>query len=339
MGMSADGMARHFIEEMIPHHEDAVVMADLALAQAEHAELRFLASEIRRVQTEEILLMRQWYLDWFGSEPSASGMGGPGHGIAGGAGHQMPMGQSMMGVSMGMGHQMGQGMSHGMAGHDPMAIDGAVPFDKAFIEDMIPHHEMAVIMSTMALRRVDRPELQALLRSIVESQSAEIALMRGWYEAWYGLPVPATSAHGAPMPAIRGLSPGEAHAIGAGEGAGMARAAELNGIPGPRHVLDLAEQLGLTPGQHAEITAIHATMHEEAIRVGQAYLDAQHAFEQQLRDPARRGQALTTQHPEVTTLHGELQRTHLRAHVATASVLSEEQIATYNTLRGHHPAD
>jgi uncharacterized protein (DUF305 family) len=164
MQMSADLVAQHFIEEMIPHHEDAVVMADLALAQAEHAELRELAIAIKQVQTEEIELMREWYLAWFGSDAQPSSMGG-----------------------MDRGHGMGMGTD--MGSHDPAAIDGAVPFDKAFIEEMIPHHQMAVMMSAMALSWVDRPELRELLQSIIESQSAEIAQMRAWYREWYGVPV------------------------------------------------------------------------------------------------------------------------------------------------------
>jgi uncharacterized protein (DUF305 family) len=164
-GMPMD-MARHFIEEMIPHHEDAVVMADLALNQAEHPELRELAEAIKRVQTEEIEQMRQWYQQWYGSAVPASSMS-----------HAMP----------------------GMADHDARAIDGAQPFDKAFIEDMIPHHQMAVMMSTMAQRGVEQPELKALLASIRASQAAEIEQMRGWYQAWYGTPVPSNAMSEHPM--------------------------------------------------------------------------------------------------------------------------------------------
>jgi uncharacterized protein (DUF305 family) len=150
--------ARHYIEEMIPHHEDAVVMAELALAQAEHSELRALAVDIIRVQTEEIVLMRDWYRAWYGADVAAG---------------------TMRGRMMGMGGD-----------HDATALDGARPFDKAFIEAMIPHHEMAVRMSAMALPRVDQPELRALLQAIVAGQSDEIALMRGWYEGWYGATAP-----------------------------------------------------------------------------------------------------------------------------------------------------
>jgi len=55
---------------------------------------------------------------------------------------------------------------------------------------MIPHHEMAVMGSTMALRMIERPELRELLQSIITSQSAEITQMREWYQQWYGVPAP-----------------------------------------------------------------------------------------------------------------------------------------------------
>lgn len=68
-GMMGSGMMgdidRHFIEQMIPHHEDAVSMADLALARAEHDELRQLAEEIKRDQSREIDEMKDWYEDWY----------------------------------------------------------------------------------------------------------------------------------------------------------------------------------------------------------------------------------------------------------------------------------
>jgi hypothetical protein len=88
------------------------------------------------------------------------------------------------------------GMMRMMGTHDAAPLDGARPFDKAFIEQMIPHHEMAVRGSTMALRMVTQPELRELLQSIITSQSAEIAQMRDWYQQWYGGPVPTTGTMG-----------------------------------------------------------------------------------------------------------------------------------------------
>jgi uncharacterized protein (DUF305 family) len=159
MGMMAGVDAdQHFIQEMIPHHEDAITMARLALQQAERPEIKALAEEIIRVQSMEIEQMREWYKAWYGTDVPPSHM------------DQMP-GRGMMGM-MGM--------------HEPAALDGVKPFDKAFIEQMIPHHQMGVMMSSHLLQGVQRPELRTLLQNIISSQSAEIQQMRAWYQAWYG---------------------------------------------------------------------------------------------------------------------------------------------------------
>lgn len=165
--MPISDVGRHFIEQMIPHHEDAVTMSDLALTQSEHEEIRTLAAHIKQVQTDEITQMQQWYQAWYGTAPSSQTM----------MGHGMPA----------------------MATATATPLDGAQPFDKAFIEQMIPHHQMAVMMSTMARQMVTQPELRGLLDSIITSQTAEIEQMRGWYLAWYGTPVPDTAMSGHTM--------------------------------------------------------------------------------------------------------------------------------------------
>ena len=57
--------------------------------------------------------------------------------------------------------------------------------DRHFIEQMIPHHQMGVMMARMVLSRTDRPEIEQLARSIITSQTAEIERMQEWYSAWY----------------------------------------------------------------------------------------------------------------------------------------------------------
>src|SRR3972149_9058758 len=59
---------RHFIEQMIPHHEDAIYMAENALAKANHQEIKNLANDIQLSQSAEINQMKTWYRDWFGTE-------------------------------------------------------------------------------------------------------------------------------------------------------------------------------------------------------------------------------------------------------------------------------
>jgi uncharacterized protein (DUF305 family) len=162
-GMMGD-IDRHFIEQMIPHHEDAIAMADIALTKAEHPEIKQLASNIKSDQTREISQMREFYKRTYGTDvPASSGMMGPGRG-------------------MGRGGMMEDST-------DLTALENATPFDKAFIEEMVPHHRMAIMMSQMLLRNSNNQEMRALAESIIKSQNAEIEQMRKWYQDWYGQPL------------------------------------------------------------------------------------------------------------------------------------------------------
>jgi uncharacterized protein (DUF305 family) len=157
VGVAASGVDAMFIEEMIPHHDDAIAMAELALERAEHEEIRELASGIVKTQTAENALMRGWYRDWFDTGvPEYSDREG----------------------------MMGRGMMGGMT--DITRLEGAADFDRTFIEEMIPHHEMAVMMAQMAGANSRRPEMRELTRSIIRVQSDEIEKMQTWYRDWYG---------------------------------------------------------------------------------------------------------------------------------------------------------
>jgi len=157
-GMMGD-IDRHFIEQMIPHHEDAVAMAELALDRAEHNEIRQLAEIIKTTQSREIDQMRAWYEAWYGvSVPDVTVVRGSGM-----------MGMGMMGDSA-----------------DLEVLKAAPSFDREFIEQMVPHHQMGVMMAQMVLSGTDREEIRTLARSIIQTQSDEIEQMRNWYRDWYG---------------------------------------------------------------------------------------------------------------------------------------------------------
>lgn len=160
-----------FIEMMIPHHQDAVEMANLALTRAKRPEIKKLAEAIKRDQTREIQQMRGWYKAWYGKDVP-----------------QVPMGTGMMGNRQGMGTGMGMGQGmmtqNGMMHTDLVALKNASDFDKEFVRQMIPHHQMAVHMAQMVLNQKTRPEIRTLAQSIIQSQTAEIKQMQQWQQAW-----------------------------------------------------------------------------------------------------------------------------------------------------------
>ncbi|MEB3200647.1 MAG: DUF305 domain-containing protein [Synechococcaceae cyanobacterium] len=146
-------MDQHFIVMMIPHHDGAIAMADLALTRARRPEIRALARSIRDSQTRENAQMRAWYRQWFGGDVPAWG---------------------------------GMGMME--AGSDVAWLKTAPDFDRAFIEQMIPHHRMGVMMASMAQTNSQHPPLKALQQAMVRVQSREIEQMEQWYRLWYGSP-------------------------------------------------------------------------------------------------------------------------------------------------------
>ena len=138
-----------------------------------------------------------------------------------------------------------------------------------------------------------------------------------------------------PTAAIRSLTPEEIAQIERGEGAGFALPAELNGVPGPRHVLDLADPLGLSPVQVAQVQAIADEMQATVVPAGHRYLDGLQALEADFRAGTLTEAELPGRVAAVKRLEGELVAAHLVAHLRTAEVLTADQIALYNRLRGY----
>ena len=153
----------HFIEQMIPHHEDAITMSQLAQTKATRPEIKQLAENIIDSQSKEITNMKSWYKTWFGKE--------------------VPEGEDVMG---GHGMMGKSGMHMGMMGDetDVADLENSQDFDRDFIRHMIPHHQMAVMMAQMLQNSTEKSEMKKLADDIIKSQSAEIEQMRGWYSEW-----------------------------------------------------------------------------------------------------------------------------------------------------------
>ena len=130
---------------------------------------------------------------------------------------------------------------------------------------------------------------------------------------------------------VTSLTNEEVRALRQGEGMGLARAAELNHFPGPRHLLDLASDLDLSEVQIRRIRAIHDRMKsqgEDIIKVEKHLADLFASG-----DPSARKLTQVTEH--LGAMHGQLQAIHLLAHIEAARELSAGQIREYDKLRGY----
>jgi uncharacterized protein (DUF305 family) len=164
---STASLDQQYIDMMVPHHESAVAMAELAMERSQRSELQEFAAAIIAAQSTEIAQLRSWRMEWFGSEetPPMSAM---------------PM---LQGMSMDMpGHDM-HGATMDME-QDIRELENASDFDREFLEAMIVHHEMAVEASEIVIAGEVRAEIKALAEDVIADQRAEIQQMEAWLASW-----------------------------------------------------------------------------------------------------------------------------------------------------------
>lgn len=165
------GVDLAFAREMIPHHRDAVDMTQIAEKKTDRAEVRKLAQDIITTQTQEIgqLQAIDQRLVADGVTPAS---------LSGSEGHSTATGTAD-------------------SAHDPSApvdldaLRNADPFDQAFIDEMIPHHQAAIVMAREVLARGTDPEVARIASAVITAQSKEIQQMNTWRRAWYGSESPA----------------------------------------------------------------------------------------------------------------------------------------------------
>jgi hypothetical protein len=134
---------------------------------------------------------------------------------------------------------------------------------------------------------------------------------------------------------IKALSESEVAGLLAGKGMGYAKAAELNGYPGPAHVLELATELRLSSEQAMKTRAIRQRMEAEAKAAGASLVEAEGAVEMLFRHRMATPERLAESLARVGALQAKVREAHLTAHIEQVQVLSSEQIALYNRLRGY----
>ncbi|MDQ2091203.1 periplasmic heavy metal sensor [Marimonas arenosa] len=135
--------------------------------------------------------------------------------------------------------------------------------------------------------------------------------------------------------AIKSLSPDDIAEIESGGGWGLALPAELSGKPGPAHVLELREDLQLTPAQVAAIETIHAQMKTEAIAAGARFLAAEKALSDAFTADSLDPLTLQALLDAAADARAALRFVHLSRHLETPALLTPHQVARYNQLRGY----
>ncbi|MCZ8184031.1 MAG: periplasmic heavy metal sensor [Beijerinckiaceae bacterium] len=134
---------------------------------------------------------------------------------------------------------------------------------------------------------------------------------------------------------IKALSDSQVADLKSGRGMGLALAAELNGYPGPMHVLELADKLALTPDQRSRMRDLVHAMKQETIRIGEEVIMAERALDGLFAENRTDAASLASAVKTVAEVQGRLRQAHLQYHLATKAALSPEQVRDYARLRGY----
>jgi hypothetical protein len=137
---------------------------------------------------------------------------------------------------------------------------------------------------------------------------------------------------------IKALSEQQIADLQAGRGMGLALAAELNGYPGPVHVLELADALALTPEQHDHVKRLHEEMKSETILLGERLIAQEAELDRQFAARTVTPASLELVTAEIGRTQAALRAAHLRYHLSTAEILNKEQVQRYQELRGYEAA-
>jgi Spy/CpxP family protein refolding chaperone len=134
---------------------------------------------------------------------------------------------------------------------------------------------------------------------------------------------------------VKGLSEAQIADLQAGRGMGLALPAELNGYPGPAHVLDNADALGLTPQQRERTKVLFDVMKAEAIPMGERLIEREAKLDHMFASREITAAALSAVTADIGNTQGKLREIHLKYHLAMMDVLTPEQVAAYRDLRGY----
>lgn len=134
---------------------------------------------------------------------------------------------------------------------------------------------------------------------------------------------------------IKNLSEKDIDSLLAGKGWGFAKAAELNGVPGPAHLLEMKEQIQLTRDQIEKIEQIRNKMKKDAMRLGRKFIKLEEKLNRQFAKNTMNSKNLRSLLLKIGKVRSELRYTHLATHLQTPALLTPQQITHYSKLRGY----
>src|SRR4051812_20995678 len=134
---------------------------------------------------------------------------------------------------------------------------------------------------------------------------------------------------------VKALSDQQIADLKAGRGMGLALPAELNGYPGPSHVLENADAVGLNAGQRDRTKALFESMKAEAVHVGERLIEQEAKLDRVFADREINPANLSAATDEIGMTQARLRQTHLKYHLAMMDVLSPAQVERYRELRGY----
>lgn len=146
---------------------------------------------------------------------------------------------------------------------------------------------------------------------------------------------PASPYAGQEAREIKALAPEEVEAYLSGKGMGLAKAAELNGYPGPAHVLALSSELHLTPDQKARTESLFSSTETRAATLGRALVAQERQLDEQFASKAITRESLAAFLKSIGELQAQVRDVHLEAHLAQLAILTQSQVAKYAELRGY----
>ena len=134
---------------------------------------------------------------------------------------------------------------------------------------------------------------------------------------------------------VKALSTEQIADLKAGRGMQLALPAELNGYPGPLHVLELSSELDLSPAQRARMQELYAAMKAEAVPLGERLIAGETELDQLFAGHTITPAQLESTSANIGRIQAALRTAHLKYHLITVEVLSPEQVRRYNELRGY----